>query len=119
LCINSLQLQRTSLDFRAIAIVTPFFCWQPTLASDSSSAATRDLRGQCYVARDAFYQCAAAAVASSSAAASSPAAAPAESTALPCASARKEYEATCPRAWVKYWDERVKRGKPLRNPGEA
>ena len=114
MCINSLQLQRTSLDFRAIAIVTPF-----TLASDNSAAATRDLRGQCYVARDAFYQCAAAAVASSSAAASSPAAAPAESTALPCASARKKYEAACPRAWAKYWDERVKRGKPLRNPGEA
>jgi len=82
-------------------------------------------REQCYERRDAFYRCAADSAAApappASPTASSAAAANANANAplpLPtCAEARAQFEAGCPRAWVKYWDERVKRGQPLKTPG--
>jgi hypothetical protein len=43
---------------------------------------------------------------------SSPAVAPAG-----CEAERAAYEGQCLRSWVKYWDDRVKRGIPLRGGG--
>jgi hypothetical protein len=76
-------------------------------------------REQCYERRDAFYRCAAdsaAAPASASSSAAAAASAP-PPPAASCAEARALFEASCPRKWVKYWDERVKRGQPLKTPG--
>ena len=97
-----------------------------------------EAREQCYERRDKYYRCAAAAAAAAAASTSTSAAAPPASATLPaaavdavattaaatssgpapsCAAERSLYEAGCPRAWVRYWDERVKRGQPLKTPG--
>ena len=80
-------------------------------------------REQCYERRDAYYRCAAdAALAAAPAAAPSPSPSPSHSPSPPaaaqqCGAERALFEAGCPRAWVRYWDERVKRGQPLKTPG--
>ena len=74
-------------------------------------------RELCYERRDVFYRCAqvASPALAAAGAASTPAAAPASPAV--CAAERAAFEEACPRAWVKYWDERVKRGQPLKTPG--
>jgi hypothetical protein len=95
-----------------------------------------EARELCYEHRDAFFRCAAstpsaaaAAATPATAAASTPSAAAAAATpataaaatpaaaAAACGPERARFEAACPRAWVRYWDERVKRGQPLKTPG--
>ena len=80
-----------------------------------------EARELCYEHRDAFFRCAAstpsaAAAAATPAAAAAAAATPAAAAAA-CGPERARFEAACPRAWVRYWDERVKRGQPLKTPG--
>ncbi len=74
------------------------------------SATTTQSRDACHSARDAFYaSCSPAA----SSAASSPAPAGSTQPKQSCAELRAAYEAHCLKSWVVYWDERVKRGRPI------
>ena len=66
-------------------------------------------REACHAARDSYYACKADAAAAPGTAPAAPAA-----PENPCGKLRKEYEALCMKSWVKYWDERVRRGLPLR-----
>lgn len=66
-------------------------------------------REACHGARDAYYACREREKEPQPA----PAAGTAPAEAVSCAELRKTYEANCLRSWVRYWDERVRRGLPL------
>ncbi len=68
---------------------------------DPSRTTTRG-REACHAARDAFFEACALAA---------PAGAPPPPP--PCPDQRAPYEALCLPSWRTYWEERVKRGRPL------
>jgi hypothetical protein len=63
-------------------------------------------RDDCYTVRDAYYACVDAKL---DEAGGSPA-----DAAKACEHLRGGYEAGCRKAWVKYWDDRRRKGLPLR-----
>ena len=71
----------------------------PAAASDTHGTPPAASRVACMHERDAFYACLDAHVADAAA----------------CAAAREAFTAACPRAWVRYWDDRRKRKLPMRH----
>jgi hypothetical protein len=72
-------------------------------------------RVKCYETRDLFYKCKSSSDESEGIINSTKSVV--RTSAEPCSSLLEEYKANCPKSWIKYWDERVKRGQPLRTPG--
>ena len=62
-------------------------------------------RSACYTARDAYYACADA---------TQRAGQVGERKVVVCLEERSVYEKQCPATWKRYWDEREKRGLPIR-----
>ena len=59
-------------------------------------------RDACYIVRDKYYEC--LEIASD-----------ARKSTAECAELRKEYDQLCRKSWVKYWDDRRKKGLPIRS----
>lgn len=66
-------------------------------------------REKCYVARDLYYQC--------KFEEKSPDKISDIINNNNCSTLLEDYHSQCPKTWIKYWEERVKRGQPLRTPG--
>lgn len=83
-----------------------------------------DDRGVCYAARDAYYACVDARRRGDTGgpppAAADAAAPPPPAPYAACSTERAAYEADCRRSWVRYWDDRRRKGLPVRSPtGES
>ena len=63
----------------------------------------KELREKCYRDRDIFYSCVQLKTTSD--------------VSTDCTKEREVYTTSCPKTWVKYWEERFRKGQPLRTPG--